>query len=138
MIHQKPIKILSLQPVQKYDKRQIKDAIKDQWPENNQFHPMIPSATVKGYWVEPVNTEILRPIMPVSPTARSNFCGSCVVESTSALKEKECKGSNGLVCCGEVNDVERFPSRLLKVSIRYPLNEEFALLDHNSYPAAIL
>ena len=122
LTHQKLINILSLEPVQKYEKRQSKDATKDQLSEKYQFHPMIPSATVKGYCVEPVNTEILRPIMPVSPTARSSFCGSCVTESRSALKEKEYKGSNGMVCCGDVNDVERFPSRLLKSQHQVPAN----------------
>jgi hypothetical protein len=39
---------------------------------NTQFHPMIPSATVKGPDIEPVITDTLRPMIPTSPTPRSS------------------------------------------------------------------
>ncbi len=82
--------------------------------QNNQFHPIMPSATVNGSCVEPVMTEMRRPMIPVSPTAKSSFCGSCITDSGLEPKEKEYKGFNGMLCCDGDDDAERFPSRLLK------------------------
>jgi hypothetical protein len=50
---------------------------------------MMPSATVKGPFVEPVITDTLRPMMPASPTPRSNFCGKFMVDASLQPNEKE-------------------------------------------------
>src|SRR4051794_20923354 len=57
-----------------------------------QFHPMIPSATVKGPDVELVITETLRPMIPTSPTPRSSRWGSCIMGSEFDSIENEKSG----------------------------------------------
>lgn len=61
----------------------------------SQFHPTIPSATVKGPRVDPVITETRLPIMPVLPTTRSSRSGSCIVDRAE-VKGKEYNGVVGM------------------------------------------
>jgi hypothetical protein len=71
---------------------------------------MMPSATVLGPARELVTSETLRPMMPASPTPRSNVCASRIVVAEDSLSnEKEKKGF-----CSEIGVVGalRSPSRL--------------------------
>jgi hypothetical protein len=57
-----------------------------------QFHPMIPSASIKGSCIEPAITDTLRPMIPASPTPKCSFCGNCMVAAGVDPNEKEYSG----------------------------------------------
>jgi len=70
---------------------------------------MMPSATVLGPARELVTSEILRPMIPTSPTPRSSVCGSCIINAESLSNEKE---NNGFGSVRGVVGALRSPSRL--------------------------
>lgn len=93
----------------------------------------MPSATVKGPWVDPVITDILLPMMPVLPTLRSNRSGNCILDSSTVVKGNEYNGFVGMYC----DDAERSPSRLPESQL-FALSVYWELTSLNDYPVSAM